>query len=227
MMEGDAFDRIVRNGRAAVLSGRHDTEVPPSQSGRWGLSVVLLPSSDLARSLDDLTNEATETIGDGHWRSGGMGRAHVTVRALEPYGDTPVPTGRANRYILALERAITGLRAVRLELEGLALSAGTVMARARCTDGTANELRQRLGTELGDDGWLEDRHFENGRDPIWYCSLVHFAGPITAPARLVKWVDSRTDIHIGGESFASVYLCRWDFDGTATAPVVIASVSTS
>jgi hypothetical protein len=226
-MEDDAFARVMADGRAAVLAGTHAVEVSPRESGRWGISMVFLPSGELAAALDALTAEAVEAIGDGHWRSGAMGRAHATIRALERYDDAAIPLDRLRRYVGALERALATVGPVHLEFEGLVLAVGTVMARASASHagGTAGELRRQLGIELGPDGWLEDQFFESGRDPIWYCSLVHFAAPLASPQELVDWVDTRRSVAIGSETFASVALCQWRFEGNGMTPVVVAHVS--
>lgn len=212
-------------GRTAILSGQHITEAPPAHTGRWGPSIVLLPSGELAESLDALSSEVLGVGGDGHWRSGRLGAAHVTVRALEPYGNGRLDIDNAARYISVLERAVAELGPISLEFEGIALSVGTVMACGKSPDGVADELRDRLGTELGPDGWLEDRHFKGGRDPIWYTSILHFAGPLAFPETLVDWVEARRALSIGVGTFTSVALCQFAFDGDAMCPRVVGTVS--
>jgi hypothetical protein len=66
--------------------------------------------------------------------------------------------------------------------------------------------------------------FANGRDPIWYCSLVHFVEPISAARELVEWVDAHGDVALGGQEFHSVALCTWRYDGRAMAPQTVESV---
>ena len=99
------------------------------------------------------------------------------------------------------------------------------MACAASADGAADRLRDRLGDELGDDGWLERTVFEKGRDPIWYCMLVHFVGPISDPEALVRWTDERNHVGIGTAMFDSMTLCSWRFDGYGMAPQPIASAT--
>ena len=219
-----ALERVLTAGRAAVISGTHATEIEPAESGRWGPSVLLLPSGALAASLAQVTDEALAVLGDGHWPSGGPGRAHITVRALEPYTES-VPRDRAERYLAAMRRALRTVGPVRLELTGIGLSRGGVIACARTTDAAADQVRERLEAELGDDGWLEHAAFENGRDRFWYCTLVHFAGPVSDADELVDWIDQRIDRAIGTATFDSMALCRWSFDGSAMAPQVIGSAA--
>jgi hypothetical protein len=209
-------------GRAAVLSGEHGTESMPAVSGRWGPSAVLLPSGALATSLGQVTAEVVAILGDGHWPSGGPGRAHITVRALEPYAES-VPRDRVARYLSAMTRALEEVGPFRLEFTGVGLSPSGVMACATNMDGAADQLRHRLEVHLGHDGWLEQAAFERGRDPIWYCTLVHFAGPISDAGTLVSWVDQRSDLALGFATFDSMALCSWSFDGSAMAPQVIES----
>lgn len=219
-MPSGGFERMLAAGRSAVLSGGHETEGEPALSGRWGPSAALLPSGALAASLGRVTDEVVRILGPGHWPSGGPGRAHITVRALEPHTES-VPQDRVARYLAAMTRAFQALGPVRLEFTGVGLSPGGVMACATSVDGAADQLRHRLETELGEDGWLERVAFERGRDPIWYSTLVHFTGPISNARTLVNWVDQRRDLPLGIETFDSMALCAWAFDGHAMAPVVI------
>lgn len=221
-MASGALERTLAAGRSAVLSGGHGTEGEPAVSGRWGPSAVLLPSGALATSLGEVTDEVVEILGDGHWPSGGPGRAHVTVRALEPYAES-VPRDRVARYLSAMTRALQEVGPVRLEFTGVGLSPSGVMACAASVDGAADQLRDRLEVHLGDDGWLEQAAFERGRDPIWYFTLIHFAGPISDAGAIVSWVDQRSGLTLGVETFDSMALCSWSFDGCAMAPQVIES----
>jgi hypothetical protein len=184
---------------------------------------VLLPAEDLARRLDVLTTAAAEAAGGAQWLSGGLGRAHITVRALEPYAET-VPRERLSRYQSVLRRALDDVGPLRFEFGGLGVSAGSVMVRAAPVEQRVHALRERLGAELGEDGWLEDRVFENGRDPIWYCSILHYASPIADPEHLIAWVDERAGISLGVHSFESVEICLWAHDGRGMSPQVIASI---
>jgi hypothetical protein len=218
---GRILEVIATAGRDAVLDGSHDVEGPPTRTGRWGPSIVLLPTGELADALAALTSGARAAAGAGHWASGWLGRAHLTVRALEHFIERPIPTERRLRYLSALDRAGRGVGQVQVELSGVLLSKAGILATAWPTDGAADELRERLEAELGADAWLERRHFDHGRDPIWYCTLVHFAGPIADPASLLAWIDAHAEVEVGGETFTSARLCQWTFDGTAMAPIVI------
>ena len=219
-----AFDEIMRAGRAAVLTGRHRVEGPPSETGRWGPSAVVLASGELARTLDQLADDAADVAGGVHWRTGGDGRGHATVRALEPHSGAAPDAAVSTRYVTALQRASAGIGPIALEFDGIVLAPASIMVTGRSPDGAADELRRRLGEELGTDGWLEDAVFDRGRDPIWYCTILHFAGPIDRPSALVDWVERRRHADIGRESFDSVTLCTWSFDGIGMRPECIARV---
>lgn len=213
----EGFERVEQVGRAAVLAGDHRIEADRVTTRRWGPSAVLLPSGDLAASLDTLTSEVLSIAGDGHWPSAAWGGAHVTVRALEPFDPAGMTPGRRDRYAAAIRRAVEGTGPVTLRFRGLVTAVGTVMVCAHTPDGSADRLRHRLGEELGVDGWLERDAV--ARDPIWYCSLVHFAGPIREPKRLVDWTAERHDLVVGTQTFDDVSLCEWAFDGARMTPV--------
>jgi ribosomal protein S18 acetylase RimI-like enzyme len=210
-------------GRRAVLAGSHRREVSPQESGRWGPSVVFRPSGAVAATLADLTTEAASIAGTEHWRSGAGGRAHVTVRALAPYVES-IPAEEAARSTEALRSTAAEIGPVSFEFDGLGLSDGGVLVRAVPVDDRADELRRRLGAHLGADGWLEDLVFSSGRDPMWYCSLLHFAGPIADPNGLVAWVGGLDGHCIGRDEVTTLELCSWRWDGQGMFPVVAASV---
>jgi hypothetical protein len=218
---GDLFERIMEQGRSAVLAGDHRAEAPPSEGGRWGTSVVAMPTGLVAEELDRLTTEVIDLAGRCHWRSARRGRAHLTVRALEPFTTSVIHSERASRYRRAMREALARWGPVELDFDGIVLAPTGVMATASSPDARAHRLRSRFAEELGAGGWLEDTYYENGRDPIWYCTLVHFTGPIADPVGLVRWVEDCSTMPIGRESYPSLALCQWSFDGDGMAPTVV------
>ena len=137
--------------------------------------------------LDDLTAEAAELAGPGHWQTGQLGSAHFTVRALEGYrAEVPLDDPAVARYLSAMERAGGG--PFRISVTGLTLTPGSVMASAEPVDQAADEFMDRFAEELGPDGWFERPH---GRRDIWYVNLLHFTGDIPEPAKLIDWVTER------------------------------------
>ncbi|TDD44476.1 hypothetical protein E1263_40645 [Kribbella antibiotica] len=137
--------------------------------------------------LDDLTAEAAELAGPGHWQTGQLGSAHFTVRALEGYRAVIPPDDPAvPRYLSALKRAGSG--PFRIRVTGLTLTPGSVMASAEPVDEAADAFMDRFAEELGPDGWFERPH---GRRDIWYSNLLHFTGDIPEPAKLIEWVADR------------------------------------
>lgn len=219
----DPFVAAGAAGRRAVLAGSHRREVSPGESGRWGPSVVFRPSGAVAGALAELAFETASIAGPDHWCSGGHQRAHVTVRALAPHAES-IPAEEAQRYAEAIRGAAAEVGPVAFEFRGVGLSEGGVMAQAVPVDDRADELRRKLGEHLGPDGWLEDLVFKDGRDPMWYCSLLHFAGPIAEPDRLVAWVDALAGQRIGHHEVTTLELCSWQRDDQGMSPVVAASV---
>jgi hypothetical protein len=114
---------------------------------------------------------------------------------------------------------------VRLTFAGLGVSPSTVMACAVPNDHGADEFGRAVGEELGRDGWFRDAVLPNGRDPIWYFSLVHYAAPVTAAEPLLEWVDARRDVGLGSQVYDAVSRCVWAFDGHATRPRALATSS--
>ncbi|MGQ0434518.1 MAG: hypothetical protein ACT452_19190 [Microthrixaceae bacterium] len=184
---------------------------------------MLLPGGDVAQRLAGLTSTAATILQDEHWLSGGADRAHLTVRALEHYADVIDPD-RLERYQSALRRALRDIGPLRFEFRGLGISPGSLLVPAIPLGPGPDALRERLGTELGADGWLEDRFFDNGRDPIWYCSILHYATSLSNVDNMMNWVENQSDVFLGAHTFDSVEICAWKHDGAGMAPQVAASL---
>ncbi len=164
------FDELFESAVPLISSGDHQRDTPPVEGGRWPVSVVLRPptDSDLSHRLDEVTREAAAIAGPGHWQTGQLGSAHLTVRALETYRPTvDLAEPVIQRYLSAMERAATGQ--ARFEVTGLTLTAGTVMASAVALDDQADLFLDQLATELGPDAWREK---PDGRRDIWYLNLA-------------------------------------------------------
>lgn len=191
-----------------ISGGNHQRDSPPIEGGRWPVSVVLRPpaGSDLSNRLDEVTREAAAIAGPGHWQTGQTGSAHLTVRALETYRPTVDPTEPAiQRYRSAMERAATTGPA-RIQVTGLTLTAGTVMASAVPLDSQADLFLDQLATELGPDAWFEHPH---GRRDIWYLNLLHFTSDIPAPEDLITWVKAHRSVSLGQTTIDTAELVRF------------------
>ncbi|MHB1445455.1 MAG: hypothetical protein ACYCTI_01855 [Acidimicrobiales bacterium] len=214
------MDEINSAGVAAVLAGSIEQQEPPRDDGRWGLSILLLPAEPLSDRLEALTQEVLEVAGPSHWSTAGGGGAHLTVRALETYRS---PERRdldaESRYLDALRRVTADLPSPRFAFRGVFLSPGAVLLGAIDLDGTAGALRTRLAHELSED--LES-HWR--RSPFWYLSLVHFAGEVADPGRLLAWVSDRSELDLGTATFSEAHQCRFDFDGRRALPRSLGSV---
>lgn len=213
-------------GRAALLAGEERLDVPPSTSGtRWGLSIVLRPDEALARRLAEETEALADLAGPGQWCTGGPGSCHVTVRTLEPYRE-PVTTKdqRTAGYVAVLRRAAARCGPVSLQMRGLVLTPGGVLAAAVPLDPTADGLRESVLHELaGDD-------FEGGyRGRVWWASLVHFATPVLRRRELVDRVESRRETDFGVLAASRADLVRYQYECTAgggrTVPVTLVSAA--
>jgi hypothetical protein len=202
------FDQLFESAAPLIATGTHQRDTPPVEGGRWPVSVVLRPpaNSTLSHTLDHLTTEAASLAGPGHWQTGQAGSAHLTVRALEYYRPVVDPDEPViKRYQAAMERAATTARPARIEVTGLTLTPGTVMASAVALDDQAPLLMSQLAEELGDDGWHERDY---GRD-IWYFNLLHFTTDIPHPTQLIDWVHANRTTNFGQITIDTVELVRF------------------
>jgi hypothetical protein len=224
-MPHELFDKMTTVGLRAIRDGQTRAESLPREGGRWGLSLVFAPTGPLQNELAEVTAEAAAVMGEQHWQAGSHGAAHLTIRALEPHSSEPLDTTSLDRHAASTRRAARDIDPIPFEVHGLAVSPATLMACAEDVAGTAQELRHRLQVELGEDGRFENRHFANGRDPIWYVTLINLTGPLQDAKRFIEWFEANRDLTLGTEVFSYVAICRWQFDGSRMAPKVLASIS--
>ncbi|TCO30196.1 hypothetical protein EV652_105190 [Kribbella steppae] len=210
------FDQLFTTAVPLIAAGNHHRDEPPREGGRWPVSVVLGPPPDsaLAKRLDTLTAEAAELAGPGHWHTGQASSAHLTVRALETYRASVDPTEPTiRRYQAAMDRAAAVTGPARIEVTGLTLTPGSVMACAVPSDDQADLFLDRLTTELGPDAWFETPH---GRRDIWYLNLIHFTTDIANPEALIDWVATHRTLNLGEATIPTATLVR--FHHTPTPP---------
>jgi hypothetical protein len=214
----DKFDRLFDEAVPLISSQRHRRDSPPVEGGRWPVSVVLRPpdDSELSRRLDALTSEAAVLAGPGHWLTGRAGSAHLTVRALETYRQVVDPSAPViQRYRAALRAAADRTGPALIQVTGLTLTAGSVMACAFPLDAQADLLMDRFAEELGPDGLFEHPH---GRRDIWYLNLVHFTSHIPSPQRLIDWVAERRRLDVGRTTITTTELVRFHYSPDISGP---------
>lgn len=218
----EAFDRLFAAGCEAVAAGRPVTQTPPVEDGRrWGPSTLLRPGPDATTALDAVAREAAAAAGSGHWVTGAAGSSHLTLRALGRWRsgiDAADPLVR--RCTAALATAAKGIGPLTFEVAGLTLTPSSVLAHAMPSDDAADRLAAAFAAALGPDGWFES---DFSRD-FWYCTLVHFAGPVEHPDRLVAWVAGHRDRRIATVVADEVQLARFHFTGRGMLPIPVAAV---
>jgi hypothetical protein len=217
-----AFDRLFASGCEALRAGRPVTQTPPVEKGaRWGLSALLRPGAEAAAALDLVAKEAAAAAGIGQWVTGAAVCSHLTIRGLEHWrsgigaGDPLV-----RRYAAALTTAAEGIGPLTFEVAGLTLTPSSVLAHALPSDGATGRLASAFAAALGADGWLEH---DFPRD-FWYLTLVHFAGAVEHPDRLVAWVAEHRDRAITTMKVEEVELSHFRFTGRGMLPVPVTTV---
>jgi hypothetical protein len=221
------FDRLFAQAAPKIALGRHEREHPPVDGGRWPLSVVLHPDKACSKRLEQLMTQVEKLAGPGHFRTGIAGSVHFTVRVLEQYRDAVGEQDEAaGRYARAMGRAAGRVEAIELDLVGLTLAPGSVMACAYPVDENADTFMDLLGEELGVDAWREP----GLRRDIWYSNILHFAADIAAPGELVEWVARRRELDLGRAVIDTAELVRFRYEdgaqGRLMRPEVLAAART-
>lgn len=119
------------------------------------------------------------------------------------------------RYKAALYAAAAQVGPARIQVTGLTLTPGTVMACAVPLDAQADLLMDRFAEELGPDGWLEHA---DGRRDIWYLNLLHFTTDIASPQILIDWVAARRNLDLGQTTIPTTELVRFHHSPDGSRP---------
>ena len=218
------FDRLFAEAAPLIQHGRHQRDSPPIAGGRWPVSVVLRPDRVSAEKLEQAMTEVEGLAGAGHFRTGIAGSVHFTVRALELYREAAGEGDEAvQRYARAMSRAAGEVRAIELDLVGLTLAPGSVLACGYPVDSNADKFMDLLKDELGKDAWREIGFTRE----IWYATILHFATDIAQPAELIEWVDRRRALDLGRTVMDTAELVRFRYEddeqGQLMRPEVLAS----
>ncbi|WP_323095426.1 hypothetical protein [Intrasporangium sp. YIM S08009] len=207
------FDRLHEQARPTVLDGTHRQDSPPADGGRWPTTIVSIPPSDVRARLEELMTQACDFAGPGHFLTGRADASHVTVRALEPYREAAEPTDEGTTaWANAMRTAAEATPPLRLNLTGLTLTTGSVMAQLEPVDEAPWTFMSTLREHLGPHAWFEDQW--DPRD-IWYANVLHFAAPIADPEGLVAWVEARRRIAAQEAVLDSVSLVRYRYRSDA------------
>ena len=211
------FDRLFDEAAPLIQQGLHQRDSPPVAGGRWPVSVVLRPDQALAERLGQAMTEVEGLAGPRHFRTGIAGSVHFTVRVLEGYREAVGQDDEAvQRYARAMSRAAREVRAIELDLVGLTLTPGSVMACAHPVDDNADGFKDLLKEALGDDAWRESGF----RRDIWYANILHFAADIAQPAELVEWVAQRRELDLGHAAIDTAELVRFHYEDGAAGRVM-------
>jgi len=221
------FDRLFDDASPLIRQGLHQRDSPSVEGGRWGVSVVLRPDPASAVNLERAMAEVEGLVGVGHFRTGTAGSVHFTVRVLEAYRDAAGKEDEVvQRYARAMSRAARQVEVIELDLVGLTLTRGSVMACGYPVDDNADKFMDLLKDELGGDAWRE----AGFRRDIWYANILHFGADIAQPAGLVKWVVDRRELDLGRAVMDTAELVRFRYDegawGRLIRPEVLAATRT-
>jgi hypothetical protein len=204
--EATRYEAFRERGRAILLTGENTYDRPLGETGRWGISAVFRPSTDVLGKLAGLTAQLHDVLSDGHWIHG-PGCLHSTLRALEYYradippGDTDIET-----YADALEQAARGIPPFELAVGRVSPHQGGAVLLLSPLDKTLDTLQERYDQALHDRGACRF-DFEHRRD-LWNIGLVHFAGPLTNPGEFVAWCNESRDLGLSTITFDAVDIVR-------------------
>ncbi|WP_152360216.1 hypothetical protein [Microlunatus speluncae] len=126
---GRRFHELFDETVPLIIEQRHHRERPPVEGGRWPVSVVIFPDRDLGDRLDTITRELIKLAGPGHFHTGILGSAHLTVRALERFrSEIPEADAAVARYARATRAVASRTAGFPVTITGLTITPSAVLA---------------------------------------------------------------------------------------------------
>jgi 2'-5' RNA ligase len=151
---------------------------------RRGLTLLARPGADLARRLGDFLAELQSAEPEQYFQP--AADLHLTVLSLFGATADHAPyLARLDDYRAAAAEALCDTPAFAVEIEGITLSRGAVLAQGFPRDGMLERVRERLRGALaarGLDGGLDQRY----RLRTAHLTLVRFAAPLRRPEAFVQ-----------------------------------------
>lgn len=191
------YDAMWEHAFPAVAAGAIDcdTRLAAGPDPRRGLTLVARPGAALAARFDALLDRLAGAA-PGQYRHP-RADMHLTILSLFTVADDIAPAlARLDDYRAAVRAAVAGAPAFDIEVDGIALSRGAVLARGFPAGPVLETLRERLRAALrerGLDASLDQRY----RLVTAHATLLRFVQPLAEPARFAALLGELRDAALG------------------------------
>jgi 2'-5' RNA ligase len=186
---------------------------------RRGLTLIARPGPALAARFEAVQDRLTDA--DPRLYRQPRADLHMTVLSLFTVTEDYAPhLARRADYAAAVRDAVAGLSAFGVDFGGITISRGAVVAKGFPSDGTLEQLRDRLRGALrarGLDGSVDQRY----RLVTAHSTLLRFVAPPADPARLAAALAAMRDEALGSMQVDRLQLVvnDWYMSSAAVEPV--------
>jgi 2'-5' RNA ligase len=187
------YDALWEDAAPAVRAG--DVTLDPwvmqkDADARRGLTLLARPDAEVLQRLDPFLDVLRSEEPEQYYQP--AADVHLTVLSLFGATADPAPhLARLAEYRAAAAEALADAPAFAVEIEGVTLSRGAVMAQGFPRDGKLELVRERLRAGLAARG-LADGVDQRYRLRTAHLTLVRFAAPLRRPERFVAMLaDAR------------------------------------
>lgn len=207
----------VRAGRITRDSLAHDKD----RDARRGVTLLVRPSADVANRIDALLARLRMLEPEQYFQP----RADLHQTVLSLFSATPdfCPyLAHLPAYRAAVEEATAAIPPFEIDIRGVTLSTGAVLAQGFPREDALDRLRDRLRaamTSRGLGGTLDRRY----RLTTAHMTLVRFAAPLRDPARFVDAVAAERDTPLGTTRVFRLELVLGDWYQSADREQAIAA----
>jgi 2'-5' RNA ligase len=215
------YDAMWDRAWPAVANGDVDcdTHLAGGLDPRRGLTLIARPGAALAARFEALQDRLIDA--DPCQYRQPRADLHVTILSLFTVTADYAPhLARRADYAAAVRTALAGLPVFDIDVDGITISRGAVLARGFPRDGTLELLRARLRDTLrarGLDGMLDQRY----RLVTAHATLLRFVAPLAEPDRFTVALAGVRDMPLGTMRVESLQLVvnDWYMSNAAVEPV--------
>ena len=191
------YDTMWEHAFGAIARGDIDcdTRLAAGPDPRRGISLIARPCPSLQARCDSLLDRlAGAEARQYRYPAADM---HMTILSLLTAGaGVAIHPALVKDYHAAARAAVDGIEPIEIDVDGIALSRGAVMARGFPRGPALESLRERLRTQLRDrglDGALDRRY----RLVTAHMTLFRFTEPLHDAARFAALLDELRDEQLG------------------------------
>jgi hypothetical protein len=203
------YNQIWQDSKHDLAQGLIEPDpVPDATSSRWGVSMIIRPTGDVADVLEAVALRLTEFTGR---KQAVYNREslHTTLRSIESYRfNVPDKDENVHKYLSILKEVVPPYGPIRILYKGLTADKTGVLAQGWPMGDALQNIRSAFYSKLQEYNLLSGPEAHHIRE-LAHASLVVFSKPLQHPQLLVEFVENNRQTEYGIAIVESVEIVRY------------------